>query len=128
MRPVRVFHLDLGGCGACAAEVWAAVEGAKELARAAAPSEADVVALTGSVTPLSRPAVQALWDELWTGHVPLVAVGRCAIDGYPFGQGGLGTLPEVVAQAKITACPPQPELVVQILLQAVGREHLWNRR
>ncbi len=128
MMPVRVYHLDTGGCGACAAELWATVEGAAVFVWATGPAQADVVALTGSLTAPTQAAAEALYREFWEGRVPLVAVGRCAIDGYPYGKGGLAALPGVVVHAKVEGCAPVPAVIELALLQSVGRERAWNRR
>lgn len=119
MIPVRVFHLDTGGCGACAVEVWTTVELSRELQWAAGPGYADVVALTGSVMPAVREAVQALYDEYFAGRVPVVAIGRCAIDGYPFGKHGVKALDNLICAAKIESCPPDPAIILEVLLSTV---------
>ena len=119
MTAVRVWHLDTGGCGACAAEVWAAVESSRELQWAPGPDQADVVALTGSITPATRDAVLDLYHTFIAGRVPVVAVGRCAIDGYPFGAGGLVALGEIAVQARVESCPPLPPIILDTLLGVV---------
>lgn len=117
MRP-RVFHLDTGGCGACAVELWAAVESSPELQWAAGPDQADVVALTGSLTPATRAAALALYQDHWAGRVPVIAVGRCAVDGYPYGRGGV-VAAGIEIQGKVEACPPLPTIILYGLLNAV---------
>lgn len=117
-RPVRVFHVNAGDCGACAAEVWAAVEGSNDLLWAATPQAADVVALTGSIPPTSRNAVLHLYTTLLRDKLPLVVVGRCAIDGYPFGKGGIAALPEIDTRRKVDGSPPLIDAVVEALLNA----------
>lgn len=120
MRTVRVFLLDTGGCGACAAEVWAAVEVSPELDWASGPGEADVVALTGLVPPGTHDVVLGLYRELWAGRVPVVVVGRCAVEGYPFGQGGVRSLGELVVDRKVDSCPPLPSIVAEAVLSAAN--------
>jgi Ni,Fe-hydrogenase III small subunit len=119
MMPVRVFHLDTGGCGACAVEVWATIELSRELQWAAGPGYADVVALTGSIMPSVREAVRALYDQYFAGRVPVVAIGRCAVDGYPFGKYGVKALDDIACVARIEACPPDPAIILEALLSAV---------
>jgi Ni,Fe-hydrogenase III small subunit len=118
MTTLRIFHLDTGGCGACAAEVWATVEASRELRWAPGPAQADVVALTGSLTPAARGAALALYHQYWEDRVPIVAIGRCAIDGYPFGRGGLAAVGGIDVQGKVEACPPLPEVILMALLNA----------
>ncbi len=120
MSPVRVFHLDTGGCGACAAEVWATVESSQELAWARGPVQADVVALTGSITPPSQDAVLALYHTFFAGRVPIVAVGRCALDGYPYGKGGSQSLEAIHVQRRVDPCPPLPAIILDALLSAAS--------
>ena len=128
MSAPRVFHLDTGGCGACAVEVWAAVESSGELEWAAGPHQADVVALTGSITPTTRIAVLAIYQTFFADRVPIVAVGRCAIDGHPYGKGGVGALRELIIQAKVEACPPLPRIILDTLLAAATSPVATNNR
>jgi Ni,Fe-hydrogenase III small subunit len=115
MRPLRVFLLDTGGCGACAAEVWATIEPMPELAWAPGPGQADIVVITGSVPPICHEVVSTLHQQFWRGRVPVVAVGRCATDGYPFGTGGVRALKEVEVAGRIDVCPPLPEVILELL-------------
>ena len=119
MKPARVFLLDTGGCGTCAAEVWATVELSDELAWAPGPAHADVVALTGSITPATREVVLSLYLEFFADQTPVVVVGRCAVDGYPFGQGGVRHLAEIEVARKVEVCPPLPSIILETLLHAV---------
>lgn len=123
-RPIRVFHACAGDCGACAAEVWAAVENSSELAWAATPHIADVIAMTGSVPPTARPPLLRLYGLAHAEDrpaTPLVVVGRCAIDGFPFGKGGVAAIPEIEAQRKVDGCPPLVDVVTEALLEAGRR-------
>lgn len=121
-RAIRVFHICAGDCGACAAEVWAAVEGSPNLTWAATPQIADVIALTGSVPPATRNALLSIYASLINvkgeQRLPLVVVGRCAIDGYPFGKGGIAALPEITARRKVDGCPPLTDVVAEALIEA----------
>ncbi|HEX6293337.1 MAG TPA: hypothetical protein VFZ66_29420 [Herpetosiphonaceae bacterium] len=123
-RAVRVFHLCAADCGACAAEVWAAVEGSSDLAWAATPQAADVVALTGSIPPATRNALLAIYTSQIKGRLPLVAVGRCAIDGHPFGKGGIAALPDIEARRKVDGCPPLVDGVVEALIESARQPRL----
>jgi Ni,Fe-hydrogenase III small subunit len=123
-RAVRVFHLCAGDCGACAAEVWAAVQGSTDLDWAPTPQSADVVALTGSIPAASRSALLAIYTSQIKGRLPLVAVGRCAIDGHPFGKGGIAALPEIEARRKVDGCPPLVDGVIEALVEAARQPRL----
>jgi len=107
-----VFHINAGDCGACAAELWAAVENAGELAWAASPGDADVIALTGSVPPATRGALALLEGA------PLVVVGRCAVDGFPLGRGGYLAVPELKPALIVGGWPPLPEEIHSVLVEA----------
>lgn len=127
-RAVRVFHVCAGDCGACAAEVWAAVEGSPELAWAATPQTADVIAVTGSVPPAARNALlnvyNALMQHAEDHRRPLVVIGRCAIDGYPYGKGGIAALPTIEARRKVDGCPPLTDIVTEALIEAARRPRI----
>jgi Ni,Fe-hydrogenase III small subunit len=113
---VRVYRVNTGSCGGCDVEIEAAVATSAELAWAEAPAHADVLLLTGPITSGSRPAFLALCREL-AGRVPLLAVGRCAIDGHPFGRGGVAELPEARART-LDGCPPTPGAIVDAIKRA----------
>ena len=119
MKPLRVYLLDTGGCGACAAEVWTTVESSPELAWAPGPRRADVVVLTGSLPAACHVTILALYEQLWRRRVPVVAAGRCVVDGYPYQAGGVRALKQLEVAGKIDVCPPLPELILE-LLQAVS--------
>lgn len=121
---VHVFLLCAGDCGACAAEVWAAVEASPQLDWAGTPQAADVIALTGSIPAGSRSAVLALYTIVTESQRPLVVVGRCAIDGHPFGKGGIAALPNLEARRKVDGCPPLVDQVTDALLEAARRPRI----
>lgn len=115
---IRVYRINTGSCGGCDAEIVAAVASDAGLTWAEGPDRADLLLLTGPLTGASRPVFLAIWQEL-AGRVPLLAVGRCAIDGHPFGRGGLAELPELSAR-KLDGCPPAPSAIVEAIRQAAG--------
>ena len=119
MHMIKVYRINTGSCGGCDVEIEAAVASSAELAWAETPSRADVLLLTGPLTSSSRPIFLALWNEL-SGRVPLLAIGRCAIDGHPFGRAGIAELPEVAAQT-LDGCPPSPHAIVGAIKRAVNR-------
>src|SRR5262249_6399491 len=96
MHMIKVYRVNTGSCGGCDVEIEAAVASSADLAWAETPGSADVLLLTGPLTSSSRPIFLALWNEL-AGRVPLLATGRCAIDGRPFGRGGIAELPQIAA-------------------------------
>ena len=110
---IRVYRINTGSCGGCDVEIESAVAEDAELAWADAPDSADVLLLTGPLTAGSRPAFLAIWQEL-AGRAPLLAVGRCAIDGHPFGHGGVAELAGVPA-LKLDGCPPTPSAIAEAI-------------
>jgi Ni,Fe-hydrogenase III small subunit len=115
---IRVYRINSGSCGGCDAEIAAAVAHSDNLVWAASPANADALLLTGPLTSGSRAAFMAIWREVG-GRVPLLAIGRCAIDGHPFGRGGLVETPEVTARLKLDGCPPEPRAIIAAIMQAV---------
>jgi Ni,Fe-hydrogenase III small subunit len=111
---IRIYRVNTGSCGGCDIEVMAAVAATADLAWAATPAEADLVVLTGPLTPAVRPFVQVLLAEL-QGRVPVCAIGGCAIDGRPFGRGGLAEQPEIAATARLEGCPPALQAIIDAI-------------
>lgn len=111
---IKLFRINTGSCGACDAELIATVARTADLAWAADPYDADVLIVTGVFTAKAKPAFQALLSEL-NGQVPVLAVGRCTIDGYPYGRGGLADNPDVVVAAKVSGCPPPSQELIDAI-------------
>jgi Ni,Fe-hydrogenase III small subunit len=115
---ITVYRMNTGSCGGCDVEIEAAVARSADLAWAETPNSADVLLLTGPLTSSTRPVFLALWHEL-AGRVPLLAIGRCAIDGHPFGRGGIADLPEVAART-LDGCPPEPHAIVEAIKRTMN--------
>ena len=115
---IKVYRINTGSCGGCDVEIEAAVASSAELAWADSPTTADALLLTGPVTSTSRSAFLAIWNEL-AGRVPLLAIGRCAIDGHPFGRGGIAELPEIEPRL-LEGCPPTPGAIADAIKRAVA--------
>jgi Ni,Fe-hydrogenase III small subunit len=115
---IKVYRINTGSCGGCDLEIGAAVMAGAGLAWADSPADADVILLTGPLTIGSRPAFMALWRELGE-RIPLLAIGRCAIDGRPFGRGGLAEAPEIHSRLTLDGCPPVPAAIAEAIRQAV---------
>lgn len=116
---IKLFRMNTGSSGACDAEIEAAVFLNSDFAWAADPFEADVLLLTGPLTPTSKPAFLSVWNEL-AGTTPLLAIGRSAIDGHPYGRGGLAEIPSIIANAKLDGDPPTPEAIATAVRAAIG--------
>jgi Ni,Fe-hydrogenase III small subunit len=119
---IKIYRVNTGSCGGCDAEIEAAVTSSSALDWADSPQNADALLLTGPLTVASRPAFLALWNEI-AGRIPLLAVGRCAIDGHPFGRGGLAELPQLNARL-LEGCPPGPDAIAEAIVQAVKGEQV----
>ncbi len=115
---IKVYRINTGSCGGCDLEIAAAVASSTDLVWADNPADADALVLTGPLTTGSRPFLMALWAE-FGGRVPLLAIGRCAIDGHPFGRGGLAEAPEIAARLKLDGCPPDPRAIAEAIRKAV---------
>ena len=108
---IKVYRINTGSCGGCDLEIAAVVAASADLAWADSPADADVLLLTGPLT-------IALWRSLG-GQIPLLAIGRCAIDGHPFGRGGLAEAPEISARLKLDGCPPEPRAIAEAIRRAI---------
>lgn len=125
---VLVASASLGGCPACAQSIaaLAAPRYAKRLRDQgvilmAAPRQADVLLLCGTLNERSREAALALVDETPRPRA-LVAVGDCAVNGCVFaGSPALcdQTLAETLAvNIEIGGCPPTPEIILDAIAEA----------
>lgn len=118
---IKLYRMNTGSCGACDAEIESAVFLNRDFVWAGDPLEADVLLLTGPLLGQSKAAFLAVYREL-EATVPLIAVGRCAIDGHPFGRGGLAENPDIVATRNVDGCPPEPGAI------AAAVRDVWKQR
>jgi Ni,Fe-hydrogenase III small subunit len=125
---VLVASVHIGGCPACAQSV--AALGAARYARrlreqgiaiVAAPRQADVLLLCGTLNERSRAAALALVEETPRPRA-LVAVGDCAVNGCVFaGSPALTEQPLAATLAvniEIGGCPPTPEVILDAIAEA----------
>lgn len=124
---IKVFRINTGSCGGCDLEIAAAVSNSNDIIWAEDPAQADILLLTGPLTNSSRPLFLKLWSELG-GRIPLFAVGRCAIDGHPFGRGGLIEVPEVTAHLELDGCPVSPQEIASAIRTALQDTRLISTR
>ncbi len=116
-RGYRLYRLNTGSCGGCDIEIQEALATASDLHWADSPLTADALLLTGPVLPAMR---QALGDVLAAAAgIPLLAIGRCALDGHPFGRGGVRAAPDIVVRIELDGCPPTPEQIQQAIRTAL---------
>jgi len=118
---VRV-HVSELAC--CAIEVGSAV--ALGLLRPEAPQDApariDVLLVSGTVTELLAPAVQAQWAAIGEPRLA-IAVGACASSGGPYWDSivvlnGISDLIET--SGYIAGCPPDPRRIIDGVLALVS--------
>lgn len=82
------------------------------------PYDAHALLLTGPVTAGSRDIFLGLLREV--GDIPLLAIGRCAIDGYPFGKGGVQQLKDISVRLQLDGCPPDPAAIARAIREALN--------
>lgn len=116
---IRIYRINTGSCGGCDMEIGAAVFADAGLAWADSPLNADALLLTGPITVGTRDALLRLLRE--AGDVPVLAIGRCAIDGHPFGKGGVQGMPEITVQVQLDGCPPAPKEIAAAVREALVR-------
>lgn len=113
-RIIRIYRFNTGSCGGCDLEVIAAVGDAADIVWAATPEEADALLITGPLTHGAKAALVALMQEL-EDRAPLLAVGRCAIDGHPFGRGGLASATGLTMRFSLDGCPPDHARIIEAI-------------
>jgi len=122
---VWLFPLNSGSCNGCEQEIqalhaarYALEEGG--IAFASSPRHADILLLTGIMTPRSRAAAKRVW-ELLSEPRAIVAVGDCPINGSVFG-GQPGFLPAgdiLPIDVELPGCPPSPTLILEAIAAAI---------
>ncbi len=114
---IKLYRINTGSCGGCDSEIALAVATDAGLSWASSAATADALLLTGPITLGSQQALQRLLSEI--GTVPILAVGQCAIDGSPFGRGGVKELADLVVRLRVEGCPVTPQAVAQAIREAV---------
>lgn len=109
--PIRVFRANTGSCGGCDAEIVLAVAQATDMEMVSTPIDADVWLITGILSQYTRSyIVQTITSMSERPHI--IAVGQCAINGVPFGRGGLQDAIEIPVKAQLDGCPPTAATVL----------------
>jgi len=113
--------LNSGSCNGCEQEIqalnaarYALQEGG--IAFASSPRHADILLLTGIMTPRCQDAARRVWEQLAEPRA-IIAVGDCPINGSVFrGQDGFtsagATLP---IDVELPGCPPSPTLILEAI-------------
>lgn len=120
--PIRVFRANTGSCGGCDAEIILAVAQSADMEFVANPVDADIWLLTGVVSQYTR---NHLVQTITSMHErpTIVAVGQCALNGTPFGRGGIQEAIEIPVKVQLEGCPPAPAIIL-----ATIRNNLKNRK
>lgn len=126
-RAACIRHVDSGSCNGCELEVQALTNPyhnieAGGLSFVASPRHADLLLVTGPVSPPMREALERTYDAM-PSPKRVLAVGDCAIDGGLFGKGyaSLGGVAEVIAvDAVVPGCPPSPAAIIDGIRRALG--------
>ena len=124
-RRVRL-RLVEAGLACCAVEVSAAISRAGQVSQAEPvdPSDVtDVLLVSGTVTDVLAPAVQALWATL-PGPAYVLSFGACSNSGGPYWDSysvtkGVDQL--IPVDVYVPGCPPRPEALLdglRVLLEA----------
>jgi membrane-bound hydrogenase subunit mbhJ len=122
---VWLFPLNSGSCNGCEQELQAlhaaryALE-AGGIAFAESPRHADILLLTGILTPRSRDAAQRVWEQLAEPRA-LIAIGDCPINGSVFrGQANFTPAGEILpVDVELPGCPPSPTLILEAIEAAI---------
>jgi Ni,Fe-hydrogenase III small subunit len=120
-RIIQVYRFNTGSCGGCDLEIIAAIDDATDIVWATTPQEADVLLITGPLTHSARAMLISFMQEL-EDRTLLLAVGRCAIDGHPFGRGGVAGAAGLTVQSSLDGCPPTPAQIAGAIRRVAGNE------
>jgi Ni,Fe-hydrogenase III small subunit len=120
--PIRVFRANTGAGGGCDAEIVLAVAQAPDMEFVSTPVDADIWLLTGILSQYTRSYIVQTITSM-SERPTIIAVGQCALNGAPFGRGGLLDAPEIPVKAQLDGCPPTPAVIL-----AAIRNNLKQRK
>lgn len=122
---VWLFPLNAGSCNACDQEIQALHAARYGLTRrgiafASSPRHADILLVTGVMTPRSQSAARRVWEQLAEPRA-IVAIGDCPINGSVFRVEGqvLGIGEALPVDVEVPGCPPTPALILQGIEEAI---------
>ncbi|MFM2033325.1 MAG: hypothetical protein RLZZ297_2090 [Chloroflexota bacterium] len=115
---IRVFRANTGSCGGCDAELVLALHKERDIVMADALIDADVWLLTGVMSQYPRSILAQAYGSMSTPPI-VIAVGQCAIDGAPFGRGGVALASELPVNYTIDGCPISQGVVVSAIRSAI---------
>ncbi|MBM4412082.1 MAG: NADH:ubiquinone oxidoreductase [Chloroflexi bacterium] len=114
---VRVFHANSGSCGGCDNEIGIALYRQPRIEMVITPADADVWLITGILNTFIRNYLTQVL--LSTPQRPyIIATGLCAVNGQPFGRGGLADAPEIPVSLRLLGCPVRPDDIISAIYNA----------
>ncbi|MCL6452584.1 MAG: NADH-quinone oxidoreductase subunit NuoB [Alicyclobacillus sp.] len=127
-RSLHVRHIDVGSCNACESEVLALSNPYYNFHRlgiffTASPRHADVLLVTGALTPAMREVLVATYEAMPRPRL-VVAAGVCSLHGGVFRESAqfVGPLDQVIpVDVMVPGCPPTPYAILRGLLEAATR-------
>ena len=125
-RSLFVRHIDVGSCNACESEVLALSNPYYNFHRlgiffTASPRHADVLLVTGALTPAMRPVLLETYEAMPQPRL-VIAAGVCALHGGVFATSRqfIGPVESVLpVDAFIPGCPPTPYALLNGILVAI---------
>ncbi len=128
-RSLHIKHVDAGSCNGCESEIAALDNPFYNLHRLGifftpSPRFADLLLVTGPVTPSMRAPLLATWEAMPEPRMVL-AVGTCAVSGAPMDLGyaaGHGLEDLLPVDLWLPGCPPNPAALIHALLVLLDRQ------
>ena len=125
-KSLHVRHIDVGSCNACESEVLALSNPYYNFHRlglffTASPRQADVLLVTGALTPAMKPILVDTYESMPKPRL-VIATGVCAIHGGVFANSRqfVGPIDSVIpVDAFIPGCPPTPYSLINGILEAI---------
>ncbi len=120
-----LFPLNSGSCNGCDQEIqalhaarYALEEGG--IAFAASPRHADLLLLTGVMTPGNQRAARHVLEQLAEPRA-VIAIGDCPITGSVFRSGENQARPweDFPIDVELPGCPPSPTLILEAIEAAI---------
>ena len=125
MEPtIRIRHLNLGSCNGCDIELLAALRQDSTLQLVTDIDKADVLLLTGAMTPGNAKRID---DAVFTRGLPTVVLGACAATQGTFAP-ATGALPACLepgcdqSTVSVYGCPPPPASILGALRALAPKE------
>jgi Ni,Fe-hydrogenase III small subunit len=127
-RSLAIRHIDVGSCGGPESELALLASPRYDLSRfgfvfTPSPRHADVLVVTGSLTPAMAPLLRETYDAMPDPR-RVVVLGACGGAGCPLAQAPEATAAIarlVPVDVFVPGCPPSPAAILTGLFAAVGR-------